>query len=52
MADALRVSVEFLVKGTESALKQRELDTLNRKIAAKNIKKMAAAIDKNAGVLG
>ena len=53
IATALGVSIEFLLTGEEGkAMKIREHETLARKTAAANIKKMALRIEKNAGVIG
>jgi transcriptional regulator with XRE-family HTH domain len=53
MAEALGVSVEYLVKGTDGkAMEMREKDTLSRKTAAADIKKMTGSIMKNAGLIG
>ena len=53
IADALGVSVEYLVKGAdEEAMKVREEEALTRKTAASEIKKMASLIKKNAGLIG
>ena len=53
IAVALGVSVEFLVTGNDGeAQRVRELDTLSRKIAAANIKKLARKINKDAALIG
>jgi len=53
IADALGVSVEYLVRGTDGkAMEERENDTLQRKKAASEIKKMALQIKNKAALVG
>ena len=53
IADALGVTVEYLVKGTDGkAMEEREKDVLLRKSAATDIRKMAFQIKKKAAMIG
>jgi transcriptional regulator with XRE-family HTH domain len=53
IADALGVSVEFLVRGTDGkSLENRKAETLLRKNAAKAIKAMAQKIEESASLIG
>ena len=52
IAHALGVSVEYLIKGTDyKAIEKRKKEIFIRKTAAKEIKKMAFLINKNAGLI-
>ena len=53
IAEALGVSVEFLVRGVDGkAMENREKEALIRKTAAAEIKKMSKIIRKNARLIG
>jgi transcriptional regulator with XRE-family HTH domain len=53
IADALGVSVEFLVRGTGGkSLENRKEEAFIRKTAARAIKEMASKIEESAGLIG
>ena len=53
IAEALGVSLEFLIRGKDGqASERREKEAEKRKAAAAKIKKLAKNIEKNAGIIG
>ena len=53
IADALGVSMEYLVRGDNQKVQQKKAKAVRkRKIAAANIRKMALKIEKDAGLIG